>query len=116
MKKTPKDEVKDRFETKEALVDELMGLLESDEDEPRDEWKARLLKAPSSKLLRLHRRGTEVQERFGGRGELLDALCALKFAGRQVEEGWRAKAAGWSDGRLLDLHRGEECRARRAEA
>lgn len=116
MKKPPLAEVKERFESKGALLDSLLALLEQPEDETRDEWKARLLVAPNSKLLRLHRNATAVRERFGSRDALLGAVCALKFAGGKVEVAWRDKAARWSDGRLLDLHGRLEKTAKRAAA
>lgn len=106
MKKNPLTTVRDRFETKEALVDELIGtgLLRRVEDESDAELKSRLLKSPNTKLLRLHGQTGEVSSRFGDRAGLLDALCKLKFQGRKVEDAWREKASGWSNGRLLDLH------------
>ncbi len=116
MKKPPLAEVNERFQSKEALVDELVKTLEAPGDESRDEWKARLVVAPNSKLLRLYDNATEVNERFGDREQLLDAVCKLKFAGRQVEDAWRTKAASWSDGRLLDLHRSLARAARTAVA
>ena len=106
MKKNPLNLVRERFESKEALVDELIGtgLLQKAEDESADELKSRLLKSPNAKLLRLHSQLGEVSSRFGGRDGLLDALCKLKFEGRKIEDAWRNKASGWSNGRLLDLH------------
>jgi hypothetical protein len=106
MKKNPLTTVRDRYDSTEALVDELIGtgLVQSAEDESNDELKSRLLKSPNSKLLRLHGQLSEVNSRFGGRDGLLDALCKAKFQGRKVEDAWREKASGWSNGRLLDLH------------
>jgi len=106
--------VKERFGTKEALVNELAGMVKLPDDEAQDDWKARLRTASNSKLLRLHARATEVTERFGGREALLDAVCKLKFGTGKVEDAWREKASGWSDGRLLDVHRGLDLRAKRA--
>ena len=116
MKKPPLAEVKERFESKEALVDVLVKTLELPEDESRDEWKARLLVAPNSKLLRLHDNATEVSNRFGDREALLDAICELKFAGSRVEDTWQAKVTTWSDGQLLDLHRSLTRASRKAVA
>ena len=104
MNKSPLTQVNERFESKQSLVDELTKMLSEPEDETRDEWKSRLLKTPNAKLLRLHRQATDIEQRFGDREALLDSLCSLKFAGRAVEDAWRTKASGWSNGRLLDLH------------
>lgn len=118
MKKAPLSEVRERFESKEALVDAILasGMLAEADEAGQDELKSRLLKVPSSKLLRLQGQVAAVRDRFGGRDALIDALCGLKFAGRKVEDGWRAKAAGWSSGKLLDLHTSLARRAARTPA
>ena len=116
MKSTPQAAVRERFESKEALVDAIVAadLLRPSDDETGDELKARLIKAPNSKLLRLHRQQAAVQSGFGGRDALVDALCKLKFEGRKVEEAWRDRVAGWSNGKLLDLHGSLSKRSKRA--
>jgi len=111
MKSSPLQTVRERFETKEALAEELAGALERREDESKEELKSRLLKTPNRKLLKLHAQTTDIDTRFGGRDALLDAVCSLKFGERKVEEAWRSKASNWSNGRLLDLHSGLQKRA-----
>ena len=115
MKSTPQAAVRERFESKEALVDAILAadMLRPSDDESGEELKARLIKAPNSKLLRLHGQQTKVQTDFGGRDALVDALCKLKFEGRKVEEAWRDRVAGWSNGKLLDLHGSLSKRAKR---
>jgi hypothetical protein len=118
MNNTPQAVVRERFESKEALVDHLIGtgLVQTGEDESNDELKSRLIKTPNKKLLRLHGQIGDVTNRFGGRDGLIDALCKLKFQGRKLEDGWRTKLSGWSNGKLLDLHISLSKRSSKASA
>ncbi|MCD6498615.1 MAG: hypothetical protein J7M25_09995 [Deltaproteobacteria bacterium] len=101
-KKPPMKEVKERFETKEHLVDELVGLLNPPKDD-KDVVKERLRVASNSKLLRLHKTMTEISEKFGDREKLVDDLLTL--TGHPKDAPRREKLLTYSPGRLLDMHR-----------
>lgn len=110
-KMTPLQQVKELFGSKEKLVDTLMGLVERGE-ETKDELKARLLKAPNSKLLRLHESLKEIKESFGGKEQLVDAI--LELLGRAKDGDYRAKLMAFSPNRLVDLYRSTKRKANAA--
>ena len=103
MKKSPMDIVKERFETRENLVDAILGLMsDSDKD---DRTAARLKGAKNAQLLRIHSVLGEVQERFGSKDALIEEIAKQKFAGKSPEQGFVEKLKGYTSRRLLDMHR-----------
>ncbi len=105
MRFTPLQEVKQKFESKQALVDKLVDGLDKPEGVGKDEWKKALLKASNTKLLKLHGNMTVVKEQFGSKDGLVDAICGIKFQGRNVDKDYKSKIASLSLGRLIDLQR-----------
>ncbi|RJO67456.1 MAG: hypothetical protein C4523_09420 [Myxococcales bacterium] len=71
--KTPVQIVKDRFESKANLVNELAEKLERKEGESKADFVKRLTKVSCTKLLRLHKRAEEA-EAAGGRRGLVETL------------------------------------------
>jgi len=101
-KKTPMKEVKEQFETKENLVDKVVDLINPPKTD-KDVVKERLRVASNSKLLRLHKTMTELNDKFGGKEKLVDEI--LTQAGHPKDAPRREKLLTYSPGRLLDMHR-----------
>jgi len=113
MAKSPLQQVKDRFGSKEALVKELSALVEKSDlfIKHFNETKG-LDRVSNLKLLRLRRIAAEVQEKFETRAKLVDAL--LELEGRAKDADYRKRFDKYTLGRLLDVYRVAERRARRA--
>lgn len=110
-KKSPLQQVRDRFGSKEELAKLLIPKLERPfEDEDDDFFELRIRTMSNKKLLRLHDALEEVQERFGGKSGLVDAIIELKYGG-SADSGVREKLEGYRVTRLLDLHRNAERKA-----
>ena len=54
--KSPMGNVKEKFESKEKLVEKLIGLIPKNDSKSNDEVKKSLLKTSNKKLLKLHSR------------------------------------------------------------
>lgn len=104
-KLSPFKEVKERFGSKEKLVDEVVNLLALPRGE-RDVTRERLRVAANSKLLRLHANATTVKEKFEKVENLVEAI--LELTGHAKDDDRRDKLMGYDVGRLLDLHRQAE--------
>ena len=113
-KKTPLQQVNDLFGNKEKLVDKLMGMVERDKGESKDELKARLTKTPNSKLLRLFNNLTEINDTFGGKDKFIDAI--LQRAARSRDQDYRDKLMSYRPNRLMDLYRSQKAGAPSAQA
>ncbi len=101
-KKAPLQEVKDRFGSKEKLVDELLALLKPAKAD-KDVIRERLRTQANSKLLRLHANMKEVEETFGGKEKLVDEI--LSMMGHAKDADRKEKMLEYSAGRLLDLYK-----------
>jgi hypothetical protein len=116
MKKSPLAQVKDQFGSKEKLVDALIALPESVLDrgeDDKDAFRKRLLGAANSKLLRLHKTGKAVSERWGSKDKLVDAILSL--GKRTKDQDYRGKLVTLSVGKLYDQATSIERSIRRAE-
>lgn len=113
MKKSPFQEVQERFGSKADLVKEIRALVEK-----TDLFVAKFneTKGPdrvsNAKLLRLHRLATEVQEKFGSREKLIDAV--LELEGRIKDKDYRKRFERYTLGRLWDVYRSADRRRRNA--
>lgn len=103
MRKTPLQEVKERFGSKENLVKELKALFDKG-DLFQDKLNADkgLDHVSNDKLLKLHRLATEVKERFNSRANLV--LDLMKMMGREKDEGLKARFEKWGLPRLWDYY------------
>jgi len=108
--KAPLQEVKDRFGSKEKLADELVKLLEKDEDESKEEFKARLASVSNAKLLHLHAVEEEVKEQ-GGKASLVDAILAA--SNRSKDKDYQQKLLTFANTRLMDELRSAQRAAKR---
>ena len=110
---SPLSRVKEKFGGKDKLVDSIVGLLGSTGDEPKDELRKRLLGAANRKLIRLHDVATGLKH-HGGHDKLADAAAA--GLGRAKDKDYVQKLNSDSAGRLLDMVRVAERRAKGAGA
>jgi hypothetical protein len=102
MKKSPLQVVKDSFQSREALVEKLAGMV--DDLAGDGNVKSRLQGLSNGKLLRLYRVEQTVREKFGDREKLVDHIVSLrKKAGQTADDAYRAKLATYSKARLLDV-------------
>jgi len=103
-------------ESKEKLVDKLVGLLGniSSAEEAKDDVKARLLAASNKKLLRLLDVGTEIKSKFGSVEKAAEALA--KTLGRAKDADYVKKLKTLTPARLLDLYRAAEKRVAKKAA
>jgi hypothetical protein len=106
MKKTPLQQVKDRFGSKDKLVSELMGLMKRPSDLTKDQFKKKLLAQSNQKLLNLHTRESRIKERFGNRDKLIDSLLqAGQGKNKKEDSGYRLHLEKRTNGQLLDMAR-----------
>ena len=110
---SPLARVKEEFGGKDKLVDKIVGLLGSTGDEPKEELRKRLLGAANRKLMRLHELATSLKQ-HGGHDKLADAAAA--GLGRAKDKDYVQKLNSFSAGRLLDMVRVAERRAKGAGA
>lgn len=114
MKKTPLQIVKERFESKEKLVEAVSKLTQDESlflDRLNDE--KGLEKVSNAKLLKLHDVLTSVKESFGSRDKLIGAILELEK--RAKDEGYKSRLESKPTPALLDMHTSAARRAKKAE-
>lgn len=99
-KPTPRQTVEAKFGTRNDLVNAIVALI-GDEGDTRK----RLSGTTNKKLLRIHEVSQIVQDTYGGKSGLIDAIAQLQFPGGKANAGWREKMEGYTVKRLLDHHR-----------
>ena len=97
---TPKQQVSTRFGTRGDLVSALMPLIGGGDD-----TRSKLMGTTNKKLLRLYEVAKDVEQRFGGKAGLIDALAKLQFSNGSPNPGWRESMESKSVKRLWDMHR-----------
>ena len=105
--KSPVSLVKEKFGEKSKLVEALKALA------TEDLWLGRtnadaggsrgLEHVSNAKLLRLHATFTEVKEKFGTRGKLVDEVVALE--GRSKDAGFKKRIEAYPVPRLFDMYK-----------
>jgi hypothetical protein len=99
-KKTPLQIVKDRFGTKNELIDAVVAVVERDEGETEADHKKRLKLVSNAKLL--HLLGVAEQAKtLGGRDGMIEKILARK--GQPKDHEYRDALKRMSLGRLVDL-------------
>ena len=113
-KKSPLGRTKDEHESKEKLVDKLVGLIGNivGGDESKEDLKGRLLAASNKKLLRLLEVSNEVKTTFGSVEKAAEAVA--KTLGRAKDADYVKKLKTFTPGKLLDLYRAAEKRTKKA--
>lgn len=102
---SPLQIVKEKFGGRAQLVSQLVGLVDKQNgDAGEAQIKSRLMGLSNAKLLRLYRVEQAVRERFGDREKLVASIVdARKKGGLTVDDAFKAKLAGFTKARLLDL-------------
>jgi hypothetical protein len=111
MKKSPVAVVKERFESKDKLVEAVQKLATADLWIDRVSAKG-LGKVSNQKLVKLHTALTDAQKRFGSRDKLISAILELKKRTKDAAYGSSLKNAPLPQ--LLDLHSSAERASKRA--
>ncbi|MBK7579144.1 MAG: hypothetical protein IPI67_02970 [Myxococcales bacterium] len=114
MNKTPLKVAKDRFTSKEKLVEAVQKLATGDLWIDRVNGGKGLARVSNAKLVRLHDILTSVKKDFGSRGKLIDAIVTLEK--RSKDAGYKSRLEQHPLPQLVDLHAAAARRARRAEA
>ncbi|MDJ0763469.1 MAG: hypothetical protein QNJ97_10810 [Myxococcota bacterium] len=104
MKKTPLEEVKERFGSKANLVKELKTLFDKGKlfEDSLNPDKG-LTHVSNTKLLKLHKVAGEVRDRFTTRENLIDDL--LKTMKREKDGGIKERFEKWGLPRLWDYYK-----------
>ena len=89
MKKSPLAAVKDRFESKEKLVEAVQGLSGTDLWVDRLGAKG-LARISNAKLIRLHTLLKDAKERFGSRDKLVSATLEALNRANNPKQDWPA--------------------------
>jgi hypothetical protein len=114
MKKSPVTAVKERFQSKDKLVEAVQKLATTDLWIDRISGEKGLAKVSNQKLLKLHDSLTDAAKRFGSRDKLISAILELKKRTKDAGYSARLKKAGLPE--LLDLHGSADRASKRAAA
>lgn len=116
--KSPLAIVKEKFETKDKLVEAVKAFMTDDlwlKRTSADRGKDRGIEYVSNaKLLRLHATFTTVKEKFGTRAKLIDAI--LEAEKRTKDAGYKSRLEAYPVPRLFDHYRSASKRAALAKA
>ena len=110
---SPLQKVKKLYGSKDELVAKVAELVEPGPDESKDDLRARLGHAANSTLLHLVEVGEKIKE-LGGRDAVVTRIAELK--GQVRDHYFTDKLKTLSPGRLLDMLRTAERRAKKASA
>jgi len=114
MKKTPLQQVVERFETKEKLVEAVEQLATDELWIDRFNEVKGLMSVSNQKLLKLHDVLSEVKKEFGSRDKLIAQI--LELENRVKDEGLKGRYAKYPTPRLLDVYRAAAKRAKGAKS
>jgi hypothetical protein len=114
MKKTPVAQVKERFTSKEKLVDAVQKLATDDLWLDRVNANKGLSRVSNDKLLRLHDILSDAKKRFGTRQKLISTILELEQ--RVKDKGYASRLERYPLPRLVDLHDAKARAKKRGEA
>jgi hypothetical protein len=114
MKKSPVVVVKERFASKEKLVEAVQKLATADLWLDRVNGAKGFAKVSNQKLLKLHDALSDAQKRFGSRDKLIGSILELKR--RTKDAGYTAALKKAPLPELLDLHASSERASKRTAA
>ncbi len=102
MKKSPLQRVKAEFNDRDGLVNAILPLLESKDEDTR----SRLMGTTNQKLLRIYDVANIVKSKFGSRKNLVEQILTTRYPnGRTPDDGFLRRVEEATDKRLLDIHR-----------
>lgn len=102
-KKSPLEQVKEKFQDKETLVERVISVLPTGGDDA-EALKKKLLAASNKKLLRLFELGNEIKTKYGSTDAL--AAAAAAAVGKAKDQAYVAKLAALAKkapARVLDM-------------
>jgi len=110
---SPLKRVQEKFSSKEKLVDQLTGKLLSQDGESKADFKDRLLKVPSSKLLKLLKAEARL-EKLGGRDAIVTKIKEnySKFSPK-LADNFFDKYQKFSSGKLMEALKATQKKANR---
>ncbi len=114
MKKSPLTVVKEKFESKEKLVEAVQAFTSDELWVSRTNADKGLAHVSNAKLLRLHATFSAVKEKFGSRDKLI--LAILEGEKRVKDEGYKTRLSAYPVPRLWDMYRSLTKRAKAAAA
>ncbi|HEY4159917.1 MAG TPA: hypothetical protein VGM29_17520 [Polyangiaceae bacterium] len=114
MKKSPVLVVKERFQSKDKLVEAVQKLATEDLWLDRVNGAKGLARVTNKKLVRLHDTLTDAKARFGSRAKLISAILELNK--RVKDQGYEKLLGSYPLPRLLDLHASAARAAKKAPA
>ena len=100
---TPFQTVKSQYESKDALVQKLLPILDRKADESEAQFKNRLLRVSNKKLLNLLKREELLKSKYGTREALATEIVEKRANGGKPDMDLRRKLLNYSTGRLLDM-------------
>jgi len=104
MKKTPLEQTKEVFGSKDKLVDEIVSLVKRPSDIPKEQFKKKLSAQSNKKLMTLLKREKLIKEKFGNRDKLIDAIVQARTGkNKSGDKDYRSRLDGMTSGQLLDL-------------
>lgn len=110
-KKTPLQIVKDRFGSKDKLIDAVAALVERDEGETEELHRKRLKLVSNAKLLHLLA-VAEQAKTLGGRDGMVEKILAIK--GQPKDHEYRDSLKRLTLGRLVDMTQSLQRTAKKA--
>jgi len=114
MKKSPVTVLKERFQSKDKLVEAVQKLATADLWLDRVNSGKGLAKVSNQKLLKIHDALADAKQRFGSRDKLISGILELKK--RTKDTGYLANLKNFPLPQLLDLHQSSERAGKRAAA
>ena len=106
-KLSPLQIVKEKFGSKEKLVDKVTELIAKGKEE-KEELKERLLQSTNKKLLRLYEIGSKVKKEFGSKEKLVDKILLLQSRTKDIP--YRDSLASMPLPKLFDIFKGSSKR------
>lgn len=105
-KKSPLQQVKEKFGSKQALVDALLGLPSklidhATDGQDKDAFRKKLFAVANAKLLRMHALYKDVQNEFGSKEKMVDKILTLK--NRLKDKDYRSSLLQKTSARLYDM-------------
>ena len=102
MKSTPMQSVKNDHGGRAGLVDKILGLIETDD---QDATRSSLMGTTNAKLLRIYETAKVVKETHGGRKNLIDKIVKARYPKGNPDDGVLKLLNEATEKRLLDEYR-----------